>query len=161
MLGTEVADPLGVEGAPGSAPGLGWLACRTRFGEGKVTRESRVRLGNGAGILEGCAGLEVAGYEIHAGVTEVESGAAAWLPGGESVGAVSDDGLVFGWYVHGGFAARAFRVQLLTNVARLRGKPFAPGEETDTDAAFDRLADVLESSLDVERIAAWALGEAD
>ena len=160
MLGREVADPLGVEGEPGSDPGLGWLPCRTRFGTGKVTRESRVRVGRRGGILAGCDGEEVVGYEIHAGVTVVEEGAvAARLPSGEPVGAVTDDGLVFGWYLHGGFAAREFRVGLLTNVARLRGKPFAPGEEAETDVAFERLADVLESSLDVERIAMWALGE--
>ncbi|GIW17825.1 MAG: cobyric acid synthase [Tepidiforma sp.] len=157
MLGATIEDPLGVEGEPGAAEGLGWLACRTRFAPGKVTRSSRVRLAGGPGLLEGCGGIHAEGYEIHAGLTEVAR-AAAWTEADEPIGALSADGMVFGWYVHGGFASRAFRTRLLENVARLRGKPFAPGRDDDADAAFDRLADVLESSLDIERIADWALG---
>ncbi|GIW13189.1 MAG: cobyric acid synthase [Tepidiforma sp.] len=158
ILGEQIADPLGLEGEPGTAPGLGWLRCRTEFAQGKVTRTGTVRLGEGPGLLAGCDGLEATGYEIHAGLTAVTEGAAAWTAEGEAVGAISDDGLVFGWYVHGGFADREFRARVLGNIARMRGKPFAPGVETDSDAAFERLADVLESSLDVERIAGWALG---
>ncbi len=158
MLGERIADPDGVEGEPGSTDGLGWLACRTRFGRGKVTRQSRVVVVGGGPMLDGCGGLEVEGYEIHAGVTEIRSGTVARTAEGEPIGAVSDDGLVFGWYVHGGFRDGEFRARLLANVARLRGKPFAPGSDGDEDAAFERLADVLESSLNIERIAAWALG---
>ncbi len=157
MLGRTIVDPLGLEGAPGAAEGLGWLDCRTRFAPGKVTRTSRVRMDGGPGLLESCGGLTVEGYEIHAGLTEIAN-PAAWTEAGEPVGAASPDGMVFGWYVHGGFGSREFRARLLGNVARMRGKPFVPGSDEGPDAAFERLADVLESSLDIERIAGWALG---
>ena len=161
LLGEAIEDPEGVEGEAGAAEGLGWLRCRTRFGRGKVTRVSRVRLEGGPGLLDGCAGLEVEGYEIHAGATAIEGEPAAWTAEGEPIGAASDDGLVFGWYVHGAFRSPELRARLLGNVARLRGKPFAPGEAEDEDAAFERLADVLESSLDIERVASWALAGAE
>lgn len=157
MLGERIEDPEGVEGELGAADGLGWLACTTRFGAGKVTRQSTVHLEGRGALLAGCDGLAVEGYEIHAGVTAIRAGAVARTADGVPVGAVSADGMVFGWYVHGGFREREFRTRLLANVARLRGKPFAPGAEPDEDGAFDRLADVLEASLDIERIAAWAL----
>jgi adenosylcobyric acid synthase len=50
MLGTEIADPGGVEGPPTTVPGLGLLDLSTRFTEAKVLRRHRP-----------------AGYEIHHG----------------------------------------------------------------------------------------------
>jgi adenosylcobyric acid synthase len=50
MLGTEIADPGGVEGPPTTVTGLGLLDLSTRFTEEKVLRRHRL-----------------AGYEIHHG----------------------------------------------------------------------------------------------
>ncbi len=61
MLGEQVHDPLGLEGAAGSSDGLGLLAFSTTLEEEKQLRNVRGRL-----LLEDA---EVSGYEIHAGVT--------------------------------------------------------------------------------------------
>jgi adenosylcobyric acid synthase len=69
MLGEQVHDPLGLEGAPGSSDGLGLLAFSTQLEAEKQLRNVRGRL-----ALED---VEVSGYEIHAGVTR---GSALELP---------------------------------------------------------------------------------
>jgi len=61
MLGEQVHDPLGLEGAPGSSAGLGLLAFQTRLEQEKQLRNVCGRL-----ALEDAP---VSGYEIHAGVT--------------------------------------------------------------------------------------------
>lgn len=153
MLGLAIDDPDGFEGAPGGAEGLGWLAVSTRFGDGKVTRWSRATITAGRGILEGCECLWLEGYEIHAGVTVVaEEQTAVCLEGGEVIGALSGDGQVFGCYLHGLFGNDELRQRLLAAVARRRGKRFAPSAPAESEAAFDRLAGILRSSLDLPAI---------
>ena len=39
MLGRQLHDPLGLEGAPGSAPGLGLLDCVTTFAADEITHQ--------------------------------------------------------------------------------------------------------------------------
>ncbi|WP_156924603.1 cobyric acid synthase [Burkholderia sp. WSM2230] len=62
MLGREVADPHGVEGAPGTSAGLGWLDYST-----VLTRDKTLMNVTGRLALPGSP--EVAGYEIHMGET--------------------------------------------------------------------------------------------
>ncbi len=153
MLGAEIDDPLGVEGASGHVEGLRWLEVTTRFQPEKVTRLSTARVTAAAGVLAGCEGLELRGYEIHAGISAVSDELVAIrLLDGEAVGAMSRDGRVLGCYLHGLFANDALRQRLLTNIARARGKQYAPTELPDEDAAFDRLAAVLRASLDLRTI---------
>lgn len=153
VLGDRIDDPNGFEGEPGSAPGLGWLPLQTRFGEGKVTRQSAMTVTSGAGILAVVSGVRMEGYEIHAGDTQVaEHAVAARMDDGSAIGAISADGAVFGCYLHGLFAADAFRQGILRQIASERSKRYAPGVQLGADAAFDRLADVLRSSLNLPAI---------
>lgn len=153
VLGERIDDPLGFEGEPGSAEGLGWLPVQTRFGEGKVTRQSAMTVVSARGILERASGVRVDGYEIHAGETQVHPAAvAAMLGDGTPVGAIDASGRVFGCYLHGLFAADQFRQAVLRHVANRRGKRYEPTIQLSADAAFDRLADVLRSSLNLPAI---------
>jgi adenosylcobyric acid synthase len=69
MLGRMIHDPLGLEGQPGSTPGLGVLDVET-------TLESEKQLRNVSGTgLPGQPAMT--GYEIHLGVTQGE-GLARW-----------------------------------------------------------------------------------
>lgn len=97
MLGREVHDPLGLEGAAGSSPGLGLFDYATVL-------EAEKQLRNVAGTLN-LEAVPIAGYEIHAGVTTgpATEQPAVQLADGRCDGAVSADGQILATYLHGLF----------------------------------------------------------
>lgn len=146
MLGQVLADPDGIEGAAGAVPGLGLLDVETVLG-----REKRLALVDGVHVG---SGAEVAGYEIHMGVTTGPDCARPFARiGGREEGAVSADGRVAGSYLHGLFAADGFRRDWL---AGLGATGADTGYEAGVEATLDALADHLEAHLDVAGILALA-----
>ncbi|WP_184114713.1 cobyric acid synthase [Sphingomonas abaci] len=141
MLGHSVADPLGLEGPPGTAPGLGLLAVDTVLGGDK-------RLAQVTGTALGAA---FAGYEIHLGRTEGPDTARPLtrLGDGRAEGAVSADGLVSGSYVHGLLGLAAQRAAWL---ARLGVAGTGPDHHADVDAALDAIAATLERHVDLDAL---------
>ncbi|MFC0206314.1 cobyric acid synthase [Novosphingobium soli] len=148
MLGRSVADPLGLEGPPGEAPGLGLLDVATVLGDRKALREVA-----GTGL-----GAAFTGYEMHMGVTTGPDAARpfARLESGDD-GAVSADGLVLGTYCHGLLAAPGLRGALL---GRLGVQSEGFDQSARVDAALDALADAIERHLDVDGLLALAGGAA-
>ncbi|MBK1691569.1 cobyric acid synthase [Ectothiorhodospira mobilis] len=146
MLGQWVHDPDGVEGAPGSTPGLGLLEVDTTLAPGKQLRRVRGHLSDGA---------RVEGYEIHAGVTRGTGlqRPAVTLEGQGPDGAVSGDGAVLGTYVHGVFD-RAGAARSLLAWAGLGDAAGGRDLERDREAGFEQLADAVEMHLDMTRILA-------
>ncbi|WP_018995376.1 cobyric acid synthase [Thioalkalivibrio sp. ALJ2] len=148
MLGRAVHDPDGVEGRPGSTPGLGWLDIETR-----LAPEKRLERVHGNRVL----GQEtrVEGYEIHAGVTtgpgldhpllELQHG---------PDGARSEDDAVAGTYVHGVFDTSAAAEVLLHWAGMRKGKEHGEDLATARERGLERLADTLETHLDLGRILA-------
>jgi len=145
MLGREIADPLGIEGAPGRVAGLGLLDVITEMTPQKRLARSRARLR--------ATGETVEGYEIHLGKTTGPDCARAWLEiDGRPEGAASADGLVRGCYLHGLFACDAFRARLLADLGANSDLAF-----TDSvDAALNALAAHLETHFDIDRLLALA-----
>ncbi|MDD5706640.1 MAG: cobyric acid synthase [Kiritimatiellae bacterium] len=151
MLGRVVSDDDGVEGAPGETPGLGFLPLVTRMGA--VKELAQVEGVTRAGLPFAAAGTPFHGYEIHAGDTRVDGAASAPFRilkrrGGavdEAAGAVSDDGLVCGCYVHGLFDDQQLRGALWRWVCERRGisADAVTPQERSASAEFDRLADTL------------------
>jgi adenosylcobyric acid synthase len=143
MLGTRIADPLGFEGPPGEAPGLGLLEVETVL-------VAQKRLAEASGV-ERASGAAVRGYEMHLGRT---SGPATARPmlilDGQGDGAVSADGRIAGCHLHGLFGSDNFRRAFL---ARLGGAG-DPGldYERRIEAALEALAEHLEANLDVPRL---------
>ncbi len=146
MLGREISDPLGLEGVPGTQPGLGWLDFTTSLAPQKQLR-------NVTGHLA-WADADVAGYEIHAGIS---AGAAldqpfAKLANGAHDGAVSADGQIMGTYVHGLFESSS------TTDAILRWAGLSEARSHDyralREAQIDRLADAVAANLDFSRLGA-------
>jgi adenosylcobyric acid synthase len=144
MLGDSIADPHGVEGAPGTSRALGILPAETVL-------EREKTLSNTVGVIAGTS-LRVRGYEIHMGMTIV-------VPGTEGVvevterngvssdgldGARSDDGRVIGTYFHGFFDEPGVRTWFLRQLDSL----YLPGSDSREDV-FDRLAAHFEESLDL------------
>ncbi len=151
MLGQWVADPDGLEGPPGPAPGLGMLDVTTVIGGSKTLVSVR-----GTDRVFGTA---VRGYEMHAGQTVGEDNARPVLDlAGESgqrpEGARSADGRVWGTAVHGLFAADGFRHALLESLAPARRAQV--DYEAGVEAALDGLADHLRRHLDLSQLLAIA-----
>ena len=146
MLGRTVADPEGIEGPPGTTPGLGLLAVDTVMQPDKTLRRT--------GAIHAATGLAVSGYEIHIGVTEGPDRARPFAHvGGMAEGASSADGLVQGSYLHGLFAADAFRAAY---VAALGAIPGCIAHAARVEQVLDDLAAHLETHLDVTGLLALA-----
>jgi adenosylcobyric acid synthase len=143
MLGRRIADPDGIEGEAGAAPGLGLLAVET-----VLTGEKRLAETRGVELRSGAA---VSGYEMHMGRTAGPGTARPMLrlESGDD-GAVSADGSVAGCHLHGLFAADGFRRAYLARLGG-GGDP-ALDQESRIEAALDALAAHLEASLDVARL---------
>ncbi len=97
MLGTEVADPEGVEDSPGISQGLGLLKISTNLEAHKQLRQVQ-------GILS-LTGGQVQGYEIHCGASTGKGleRSVATLEDDRTDGAISADNQVLGTYLHGLF----------------------------------------------------------
>ncbi len=146
MLGGEIRDPAGIEGPPGSAPGLGLLAVETVLSADK-------RLEPVQGTTHD--GVSVSGYEMHMGVTQGADCARpfARLADGTPEGAVSADGRVIGTYMHGLFGDDRQRAAWL---ARFKAGPSAIGYETLIDATLDQLAAHLARHVDLDRLLSFS-----
>ena len=146
MLGTRVADPLGIEGAAGATRGLGLLDVQTIMGGDKRLRAVRAR--------HVALDQPFTGYEIHIGRSDGPDCARPFAHvGGRVEGAVSADGHVAGSYLHGMFADDAFRAAWL---ADLGAQPSDHAHTTRVEATLEALADHLEAHLDVPGLLALA-----
>ncbi len=171
MLGEEIADPHHTESSHDVVKGLGYLPMKTVFAEEKRTVQ----------VAADCPGMEfydgvlmgkgLSGYEIHMGRTEftapVRHPFHLTRQGENAVniwdGALSQDGRIFGTYLHGVFDHDGFRRQFL-NVLRLhrglRPLPVQRNRHLEKERAYDRLAETVRKSLDMEKLAAIMEGRA-
>ena len=145
MLGRAIADPEGIEGPPGTSPGLGLLDVETVMQPDKhLTRVSGTDL----------HGTPLGGYEIHIGETAGPDCARAPIRiGARPEGAVSADGRVTGVYLHGLFSGDAYRRAFLAEI----GAPVSALDyDAEVDAVLDSLAQHIETHLDVDGLLALA-----
>jgi len=150
MLGQELRDPEGVESVASRAEGLGLLQLTTCFEGEKKTVQVRA--------LNIESRHEVAGYEIHMGRTDGPSAARPVFqiltemgrPTERLDGAKSQDGLVWGTYLHGVFDAPLFRREFL-NILRKRRRwpPLDPKGADYPSEAFDLLAALIRRHVDL------------
>ena len=160
MLGERLLDPDRVESSREEAHGLGLLPTSTTFHREKSTHQVRGRVTDGRGLLSGCGGAEVSAYEIHMGqtlgeglhrpfVVETRSGGRISLPDG----AIDDEGLTLGTYLHGLFHNRAVRRSILEFVTQRKGVglPFG-GEDVEPSVEYDKLATLVRENLDMELV---------
>jgi adenosylcobyric acid synthase len=147
MLGKTLVDE-GFESDAGTYEGLGLLDCVTRFASYKKnTLQVRRNACMVPPILSAVG--EVSGYEIHMGITESGRNHEAL----EGDGRVSDDGLVFGTYLHGLFLNPSAANALLSYLHERRGLPFTPIQSGEPDP-YDALADLYEEHVDMDAIVA-------
>lgn len=138
MLGTQIDDPLGIEGHPERLEGLQLLDLQTTLASEKQLRNTRGTLADGT---------PVHGYEIHAGHTtgSALSNPAMTLEHGPD-GAISDDGQIMGTYLHGLFedpdACKA-----LLDWAGVKGVARVD-HNARREQSIDALADAVQMHLD-------------
>lgn len=164
MLGKEIADPYGTEnnGTAAVRPGLALLDVRTIFGKEKTTRQVSGNVLSG-GIV--ASEKSFVGYEIHVGETEYLAGAKPFaricrtgLADAVLDGAISEDGRIFGTYVHGIFDDDNFRhaftcaIRKSCNLAPTHQFAFVRRER---EARLDRLAATVRESIDINLLLGW------
>ncbi len=147
MLGQEISDPHHIECSDGKAPGLGLLPAST-----VLAREKTLTRADGTHIA---SRLPVHGYEIHHGQTAMD-GAVPLIETSDSrvVGVSSRQGSTWGTYLHGVFDADDFRRWFIDRIRERSGKQRLGRNAAvyDLEPAFDRLADTVRASLDINRI---------
>jgi adenosylcobyric acid synthase len=147
MLGRVVADPDGIEGDPGIAPGLGLLDVETVLtGEKTLTRVAGTSLPDG---------VPFRGYEMHVGRTGGPDCARPLLrfADGQPDGAISADGRIRACYVHGLLADDRQRASMLSWFGET-----ATGVSYDVeiDRVLDALASHLAQHIDLDRLLSLA-----
>ena len=159
MLGDMLIDE--VESGLGTLPGLGLLNTVTRFAPHKTTTQATATLADALpGWLAAASGMALRGYEIHMGETTLLDGVRQLMQlckNGQYTadGAVSDNGQVFGTYLHGLFDSDAFTRALVNGLRERKG---LMALDSDFHYAhykaqqFDILAESMRQHIDIEKI---------
>ncbi len=146
MLGQFVSDPKGVEGEPGDTQGLGLLKVETTLTEDKQLTKAKA--------IHAKTGYHFDGYEIHMGITTGEDCHRPYaFVDGRAEGAVSEDGLIMGLYLHGMFTDDKFRSQFLEECG-LQGTGF--GYNSSVENVLDGLAEHMGFHLDIDGLLHFA-----
>ncbi len=144
MLCSKIIDS-GVESNEGEYEGIGLIEGTTRFTGYEKTTTQVTRSSSGVGpILSRIS--EVSGYEIHMGDTEHPGIRGAF----QDEGAVSDDGLVIGTYMHGLFTNSSSVTALVSYLYEQKGVSWIPRDEEEDP--FDALTDHFERYVRIEEI---------
>jgi adenosylcobyric acid synthase len=167
MLGGVIDDPSGVEGEPGKSEGLGLLDLTTVLAKqkrlGRVTARFNARNARGAtaaavGAADavGAAGALASGYEIHMGKTKLGENVKPLFDLSEngkvlgSDGAVSENGNVYGTYLHGLFDEWSSRAHFLEKFGAVGSESVDNSEYKDRQ--YDLLAEHFRKHLDMESL---------
>lgn len=146
MLGETLADPYGIEGAPGEQAGFAWLPLRTH-----LQKQKSLIPVEGVLQLEGQT-VAVTGYEIHHGLSDVAPGSTQpfRFADGRLDGCMNADENILGTYCHGVFD-HPDACQLLLRWAGLESD-----QRLDIAAVreeqIERLADTLEEHFDFKKL---------
>ncbi|MBI4318839.1 MAG: cobyric acid synthase [Chloroflexi bacterium] len=157
MLGKAISDPYGVESAEKWMAGLGLLPNTTVFEPVKTTRQVAARVACDIGLLHGIFGVTLSAYEIHVGATDAGGAPPVFRvslehPKGQQHqdGAISEDGLVLGTYLHGLFDGDEFRRRLLAGLLARKGAASEViGSVFSKEQQYDKLADLVRGSVNM------------
>ncbi|WP_288942514.1 cobyric acid synthase [uncultured Roseovarius sp.] len=145
MLGREIADPDGIEGAAATVPGLGHLDVVT-----VMKPEKRLALTE---ATYRPTGDHVRGYEIHLGETSGPDCERAWLDiADRAEGAASVSGRVRGCYLHGLFSSDRFRAAFLNDLGGTSTLTY----DSDVDMTLDALGRHVETHLNLDLLLSLA-----
>lgn len=153
MLGEVINDPENVEGG-GSIKGMGLLKTSTNFSTKKTTTQTSGRVNELQGFYSALSGINVKGYEIHMGETEVIEGSPMNSLNTGMDGCVKDN--VAGTYLHGIFDNSSFVNEIVRLLAAQKGMTLDELKEFDLnkykEQQYDLLAEEVRKSLDINEI---------
>lgn len=166
MLGKTIYDPNAVEGS-GKIQGLGLLPMDTVFQEEKVRTRVEGVIKSSSGILKSLDGFVIEGYEIHMGVSTVSNEEEVQRFIQITKHLTDDTNIlcemdgcctknVYGTYLHGFFDYKEIAIHFIKAVARHKGITFDVSKSLSyqkyKEQQYDKLADGLRMSLDMEKI---------
>lgn len=161
MMGEEICDPCHTE-AGGTIRGMGLLPIRTVFASEKTRTRVNGTFRSGSQGYAPMNGMTFYGYEIHMGVTEYTREACPVVDLRQETGEQQErqdgawNGNCAGCYIHGIFE----HAEMASGFARavLKQKGYDPETvkavdwNTHKEEQYDKLAEIIRSSLDMERI---------
>ena len=164
MLGSVLHDPCHVESRVPEVAGLDLLDMEVTFEKEKKTQQSSGVVCGEAGWLSRANGVTVDGYEIHAGQSAFGEAAVPWLRIGDYIdGVMNARGNVLGSYLHGLFDDGQLFGAIAAHIRESKG---LSGEVRDAvsfeefrEREFDRIADIVRASVDMDAIYRIVRGE--
>jgi len=156
MLGRVIKDPFGVESDSGLSEGLAFLDTETTLRKNKDTFRVTAEVRG-----PDKAFYHVEGYEIHLGETIGEAAPFSKItdrngrPVAITEGGVSEDGRVWGTYIHGIFDNDSFRQTLINDLFErkgMNGSSFKKPYKELKEASLTRLSKLVEESLRMDDI---------
>lgn len=147
MLGRQLLDPKRIEGDRPTMSGLGVFDFATRWQSDKILQQRTGKLWTGETIT---------GYEMHQGISSgngLIQKPFATFDDGSTDGCINEDGKIIGTYLHGLFDhPEAYRA--LLSWMGLNPDDACPTQSHEQQqlAELDKLADMLEQHVDMNRI---------
>ena len=163
MLGRKLHDPDHVESRVPELAGLDLLDMEVTFAREKYTAQASGVV-EASGWLAEANGVTVDGYEIHAGHNRLGEAAVPWLRIGSRVDGVTNArGNVLGSYLHGLFDDGQLFAAIAAHIRKEKGvvtENQAPVSfEEFREREFDRIADIVRASVDMDTIYKIIRGE--
>lgn len=153
MLGEIINDPDNVEGG-GTIRGMGLLKTITNFSKEKTTTQISGKINNIEGFYSQLSGIEIRGYEIHMGNSEITDGVPLSTLESKSDGCVS--GNVAGSYLHGIFDNSRVANTIVNILAHYKGTSLEGSEDFDLnkykESQYDLLAEGVRKSVEMDKI---------
>ena len=144
ILGKVIKDKDNVEANITEIPGLSLLNHITEFEEEKYLSQTVCKTVDQK--------FNLTGYEIHHGKTISEDEVIFRDENGNSLGTKNKNGNIWGTYLHGVFDNAEFRNFLLNEIRIKKGEETKPVSEFSLENEFDKLADVLRESININEI---------
>ena len=142
MLGKLIDNSLGKEGNPSIEKGLNLLDVNTVLSSNKTLKRTVAN--------DFKTGISFEGYEIHIGKTEGNDCNNPFaMVKDKKDGAVSDDGLVMGSYLHGMFVNNEFRSMFLNKIGL---KSSNLDYKKEVNKSLDDFADLIEDNINVSEV---------
>ena len=157
MLGNRLRDPGHTESQVPETAGLGLLDMDVTFEKEKRTVQVTATVSCGTGWPSELNGLNLDGYEIHAGTNTFGTEAVPWLSiGGKTDGIMDPKGNVLGTYLHGIFDDGKLFAAVAERIRRQRGETVSGlppvSMEEFREREFDRIAAIVRGSVDMDAV---------